>query len=329
MTDSDHEGMAWPSKAAYTEVPGGSALDVRGLTYRFDPDSLLFDNLSFSIQKGEFVSLLAPSGVGKTTLFRLIAGLLEPDAGEIRMSGGESALPGNGAGGGAGAGAQPGAGSGAGAGTQPQAGTGLSAPPRGKPERLGLAGYMPQRDGLMPWRTVLDNAALGLEVAGMPKGEARRRVRELLPSFGLEQSADRLPAELSGGMRQRVSFLRTLLAGQELLLLDEPFSALDAMTRLDMQEWLLQVWEEHRKTILFITHDVDEALFLSDRVLVAGTSPISRLEEFRVPLGRPRKSEAMLDASLLPAKREILQLLRAGKPVGPNSGGTREGGGRV
>ncbi len=315
MTDCDQGGKAGPPKAAYTPDPGVAALEVRGLTYRFDPDSLLFDNLSFSIQKGEFVSLLAPSGVGKTTLFRLIAGLLEPDAGEIRLSGGESALPG----------------AGAGAGAQPEAGTGsgFTAPLRGKPKRLGLAGYMPQRDGLMPWRTVLDNAALGLEVGGMPKGEARRRVRELLPSFGLEQSADRLPAELSGGMRQRVSFLRTLLAGQELLLLDEPFSALDAMTRLDMQEWLLQVWEEHRKTILFITHDVDEALFLSDRVLVAGTSPISRLEEFRVPLGRPRKSEAMLDASLLPAKREILQLLRAGKPVGQNSGGTQEGGGRV
>lgn len=315
MTDCDHEGTAWPSKAVHTGVPEAAALDVRGLTYRFDPDSLLFDNLSFSIQKGEFVSLLAPSGVGKTTLFRLIAGLLEPDAGEIRLSGGESALPG--------------AEAGTGAGVQLGTGSGLTAPPRGKPKRLGLAGYMPQRDGLMPWRTVLDNAALGLEVAGMPKGEARRRVRELLPSFGLEQSADRLPAELSGGMRQRVSFLRTLLAGQELLLLDEPFSALDAMTRLDMQEWLLQVWEEHRKTILFITHDVDEALFLSDRVLVACTSPIGRLEEFRVPLGRPRKSEAMLDASLLPAKREILRLLRAGKAGGQNTGEPEEGGGRV
>ncbi len=313
MTDSDQEGKAGPPDAGYTPVTGAAALDVRGLTYRFDPDSLLFDNLSFSIQKGEFVSLLAPSGVGKTTLFRLIAGLLEPDAGEIRVSGGESALPG------AGGGIHPGPGS----------GTGLTAPPRGKPKRLGLAGYMPQRDGLMPWRTVLDNAALGLEVAGMPKGEARRRVRELLPSFGLEQSADRLPAELSGGMRQRVSFLRTLLAGQELLLLDEPFSALDAMTRLDMQEWLLQVWEEHRKTILFITHDVDEALFLSDRVLVASTSPIGRLEEFRVPLDRPRKSEAMLDASLLPAKREILRLLRAGKSGGQNPGEPEEGGGSV
>ncbi len=317
MTDCDQEGKERPPEAACTTVPGAAALDVRGLTYRFDPDSLLFDNLSFSIQKGEFVSLLAPSGVGKTTLFRLIAGLLEPDAGEIRLSGGEPGLPGAGAG--AGAGAQTGAGT----------GSGLTAPPRGKPKRLGLAGYMPQRDGLMPWRTVLDNAALGLEVAGMPKGEARRRVRELLPSFGLEQSAYRLPAELSGGMRQRVSFLRTLLAGQELLLLDEPFSALDAMTRLDMQEWLLQVWEEHRKTILFITHDVDEALFLSDRVLVACTSPIGRLEEFRVPLERPRKSEAMLDASLLPAKREILRLLRAGKAGEQNTGEPEEGGGRV
>lgn len=316
MTDPVQEGMPGQWGAEYTPSPAAAALDVQGLTYRFDPDSLLFDNLSFSIRKGEFVSLLAPSGVGKTTLFRLIAGLLEPDAGDIRVSGGESAFPGTGAG----AGAQPGAGTGMG----PTA-------PRSKPKRLGQAGYMPQRDSLMPWRTVLDNAALGLEVAGVAKGEARRKVRELLPSFGLEQSADRLPAELSGGMRQRVSFLRTLLAGQELLLLDEPFSALDAMTRLDMQEWLLQIWEEHRKTILFITHDVDEALFLSDRVLVATASPISRLEEFRVPLNRPRSGEALLDATLLPAKREIMRLLRAGRSGEPQPGSPepQEGGGRI
>ncbi|MDF2938426.1 MAG: transporter related [Paenibacillaceae bacterium] len=292
----DQEGMAGERGAGAVREQPAAALEIQGLTYRFDPDSLLFDNLSFSISKGEFVSLVAPSGGGKTTLFRLIAGLLEPDAGSIRVAGGGTGRP-----------------------ARPE--------PSAKSARLGLSGYMPQRDSLMPWRTVLDNAALGLEVAGLAKGEARRRVRELLPSFGLEGSAHRLPAELSGGMRQRVSFLRTLLAGQELLLLDEPFSALDAMTRLDMQEWLLQVWEEHKKTILFITHDVDEALFLSDRVLVASTTPIVRLEEFRVPLTRPRSGEAMLDATLLPAKREILRLLRASRSAEMPAGGAPEEGG--
>lgn len=290
MTVPDREGMALAGKAGMETAPDHKpALEVNRLTYRFDRNSLLFENLSFAIRQGEFVSLLAPSGLGKTTLFRLIAGLLEPDAGEIRIAGAE-------------------------------------APAGAAPGRLGRAGYMPQRDCLMPWRTVQENAALGLEVAGVAKGEARRRATELLPSFGLEGSANRLPAELSGGMRQRVSFLRTLLAGQELLLLDEPFSALDAMTRLDMQEWLLQVWEEHKKTILFITHDVDEALFLSDRVLVAYASPITRLEEFRVPLSRPRSGEALLDATLLPAKREILRLLRGGKAAQAQSAAAEGGG---
>lgn len=276
---------------------GEAALEVRGLTYRFDRNSLLFDNLSFGIGKREFVSLLAPSGLGKTTLFRLIAGLLEPDAGEIRLAPGEAAAP-------------------------PKRG------PAGGASRLGRVGYMPQRDCLMPWRTVLENAALGLEVAGVAKAEARRRVEELLPSFGLEGSGNRLPAELSGGMRQRVSFLRTLLAGHELLLLDEPFSALDAMTRLDLQEWLLQVWEKHKKTVLFITHDVDEALFLSDRVLVAYASPIVRLEEFRVPLSRPRSGEALWDDAVQSVKREIFRLLRGDK-AGDSRSFLTEGGGQT
>lgn len=314
MTDPDQERLAGTKGAGALPDHNVAALEVQGLTYRFDGHSLLFDNLSFSIRKGEFVSLLAPSGVGKTTLFRLIAGLLEPDAGEIRVAGGPGGTAGRSA---------P-----AVEGAAAPAGKSAAAVSAAKPGRLGLAGYMPQRDSLMPWRTVLDNAALGLEVAGVAKGEARRRVRELLPSFGLEGSAGRLPADLSGGMRQRVSFLRTLLAGQELLLLDEPFSALDAMTRLDMQEWLLQVWEEHKKTILFITHDVDEALFLSDRVLVACATPIASLAEFRVPLTRPRSSDSLLDATLLPAKGEILRLLREGRagkqqPVAPEEGGGR------
>ena len=134
----------------------------------------------------------------------------------------------------------------------------------------------------MPWRTVLDNASLGLELLGITKREARRQVLEQLPVLGLEGTEHKYPHELSGGMRQRVSFLRSLLGGGELLLLDEPFSALDAMTRMSMQEWLLQVWERHRKTILFVTHDVDEALLLSDRVLIAVESPVSTLKEIAV-----------------------------------------------
>lgn len=168
---------------------------------------------------------------------------------------------------------------------------------------------MPQRDCLMPWRSVLDNAALGLELSGVSRQEARRQVRELLPSFGLEGTEEKMPHELSGGMRQRVSFLRSLLSGGDPLLLDEPFSALDAMTRAGMQEWLLQIWEQHRKTVLFITHDVDEALLLSDRVLVASSSPISSLLEFEVALPRPRDYSAVLEPSFIQLKRQVLEQL--------------------
>ncbi|WP_246096264.1 ABC transporter ATP-binding protein [Paenibacillus sinopodophylli] len=241
------------------------ALSVENLSYSFAGGVSLFRGLGFSIREGEFVSLLAPSGMGKTTLFRLLAGLLSPQAGTIKV--------------------------------------GSSGDSRGR------IGYMPQRDSLMPWRSVLDNAALGLELAGIPKREARRRVLELLPAFGLEGTEAKRPHELSGGMRQRVSFLRSVLGGGNVLLLDEPFSALDAMTRIHMQQWLLQVWEKHRKTILFITHDIDEALLLSDRVLVAAHSPVSFLEELTISLPRPRTYETVLDDSFASLKRQAMGLL--------------------
>lgn len=135
---------------------------------------------------------------------------------------------------------------------------------------------------------------------------------ELLPAFGLSGTEAKRPHELSGGMRQRVSFLRSMLSGGDLLLLDEPFSALDAMTRVSMQEWLLQVWEQHRKTILFITHDIDEALLLSDRVLVAAESPVSSLKELVISLPRPRTYEAVLNDSFIQLKRQALELLGKG-----------------
>jgi putative hydroxymethylpyrimidine transport system ATP-binding protein len=246
------------------------ALSVRGLTYAFPGEPPLFDALDFDIREGEFVSLLAPSGIGKTTLFRLLAGLLAPSTGTIVVGESESSAA--------------------------------------AASKLGNIGYMPQRDCLMPWRTVLDNASLGLELLGITKREARRQVLEQLPVLGLEGTEHKYPHELSGGMRQRVSFLRSLLGGGELLLLDEPFSALDAMTRMSMQEWLLQVWERHRKTILFVTHDVDEALLLSDRVLIAVESPVSTLKELAVKLPRPRTYDAVMDGEFINLKRRVLGL---------------------
>ncbi|SDX82231.1 putative hydroxymethylpyrimidine transport system ATP-binding protein [Paenibacillus sp. CF384] len=260
-----------------------AALSVRGLSFSFPQESPLFESLSFTIKQGEFVSILAASGIGKTTLFRLLSGLLAPTAGTIAIGA---------------------------AGDSATAAT-----------KLGKIGYMPQKDCLLPWRSVLDNAAIGLELHGTSKREARRQVVELLPGLGLEGTENKYPHELSGGMRQRVSFLRSLLGGGELFLLDEPFSALDAMTRISMQEWLLQVWEQHRKTILFITHDVDEALLLSDRVLVAAQSPITMLRELNVNLPRPRGYEAALDETFIGLKRQLLDWIGFG--VGRSNGGVK------
>lgn len=267
--------------------PGGPplALSVSGLTYAFKDELPLFAGLDFDIQAGQFVSFLAPSGMGKTTLFRLLAGLLSPQEGTIKL------------------------------------GSGGDAQADARNIRPGRIGYMPQRDSLMPWRSVLDNAALGLELAGTPKREARRQVLELLPAFGLEGTGAKRPHELSGGMRQRVSFLRSILGGGDLLLLDEPFSALDAMTRVSMQEWLLQVWEQHRKTILFITHDVDEALLLSDRVLIAAKTPVTALQELVIGLPRPRTYQHVLDESFISLKRQALELL--GRGTGSLEGAVR------
>ncbi|WP_256948421.1 ATP-binding cassette domain-containing protein, partial [Staphylococcus aureus] len=143
----------------------------------------------------------------------------------------------------------------------------------------------------MPWRTVLEQGALPLEIQGLKGKDARRRVLDRLPSFGLEDVADKYPEELSGGMKQRVSLLRATMAGEKTLLLDEPFSKLDALTRVSMQEWLLEMWEKTELTIVFITHDLDEALLLADRVLLFPEKPLQAPIETVVPLTRPRNAE--------------------------------------
>lgn len=176
--------------------------------------------------------------------------------------------------------------------------------------RLGLSAYMPQKDLLLPWRTVLDNVVLGLEIQGADRETARAQALERLPSFGLSGFADVYPSALSGGMRQRAAFLRTLLLGQDLLLLDEPFGALDALTRAEMQEWLLGIWEATRPTVLFITHDVDEALLLSDRVYVLGPRPARVRESLRVEFPRPRHLDLVTSPEFATLKARLLALLR-------------------
>jgi ABC-type nitrate/sulfonate/bicarbonate transport system ATPase subunit len=158
-------------------------------------------------------------------------------------------------------------------------------------DRLGACAFMPQRDGLLPWRRIVDNATLGLELAGVPRSEARRRAEPLLERFGLGEFANAWPWQLSGGMRQRAAFLRTVITGRPAMLLDEPFGALDGITRTDLQQWLLDVWQEFRSTVVLITHDVAEAAFLADRVYVMSPRPGRIAEVVDIDLPRPRDVE--------------------------------------
>ncbi|WP_263701738.1 ABC transporter ATP-binding protein [Bacillus thuringiensis] len=171
-------------------------------------------------------------------------------------------------------------------------------------------GYMPQKDMLLPWRTIIENAALPLECQGVQKKEAQVKAKELLHKFGLQGYETKYPKDLSGGMRQRVSFIRTLLTGGEILLLDEPFSALDALTKATLQEWLFEQWKEWEKTILFITHDVEEALFLSNRILVVEQQPITTLTERIVPLDCNRTRKDLYKPEVLALKEELLSMLQ-------------------
>lgn len=180
---------------------------------------------------------------------------------------------------------------------------------RREANRLGRTGYMPQRDLLLPWRKLLDNITLGPEVMGRDLTQARREARELLPLFGLEGFENSYPAALSGGMRQRAALMRTFLCRQEIVLLDEPFGALDALTRRTMRKWLLEVWAQFRQTAIFVTHDVEEAVFLSDRIYVFSPRPGKIVHELEVNLPRPRPEHLNSDPRFVTYRDELLTSL--------------------
>lgn len=228
-------------------------------------------DLNFQVSAGEFVTIIGPSGCGKSTLFRLLSGLEQPDDGAIQLDGEQL---------------------------------------EHEATRRGRFGYMPQRDALLPWRTVIDNVILGAELAGENRQAARNQARELLPHFGLDGFEEAWPSMLSGGMRQRAALLRTFLSDREILLLDEPFGALDALTRRTLQQWLLDIQSRFRKTILFITHDIDEAILLGDRVLVFSPRPGRIVAEVPISLERPRHAETTLEAPFLAHKRDVMSHLQ-------------------
>jgi ABC-type nitrate/sulfonate/bicarbonate transport system ATPase subunit len=207
------------------------AIELRDVAKTFG-QVVALAGIGLSVSRHSRVGIVGPSGGGKTTLLQIVAGLLEADAGLVRVEDATSAR-----------------------------------------QRLARCALMPQRDLLLPWRTALDNAAIALENRGLSRAEARNRTRPLFERFGLANFENARPAQLSGGMRQRVSFLRTLMAEKDVLLLDEPFGALDSITRAQMQEWLLQAMDAVPRTVLLVTHDVEEALLLSRRVVVLSERP--------------------------------------------------------
>jgi ABC-type nitrate/sulfonate/bicarbonate transport system ATPase subunit len=246
------------------------ALDHVSASYREGDDWLpVLDDISLSVAEGEFVSLIGPSGSGKSTLLDIVAGLSDPDHGQILLN--EVAAS--------------------------------------EDARLGKSAYMRQRDLLMPWRRALDNAAVALEVAGVPRREARRQAEERFPEFGLEGFENAYPAQLSGGMRQRVAFLRTILAGRPLLLLDEPFGALDALTRATMQDFLVDLLTREQRTVVLVTHDVEEAVFLADRVVAISHRPGQIVHEEIIALPRPRRRSLVTSEAFVAHKGAILRAI--------------------
>jgi len=182
----------------------------------------------------------------------------------------------------------------------------------------GMISYMPQQPALFPWRTIEENVLLATEIAGQVRDTAREEARHWLAKVGLAGFERAYPHMLSGGMQQRAAFLRALLAPQELMLLDEPFSALDALTRSEMQRWLLELWEENRRSVLFITHNIEEALLLSNRIYVFSGRPGSILQRVDIPFPRPRREEIIDSPEFLNLKRQLSQWMReeqAKKPL--------------
>ena len=230
-------------------VSGEVKIAVDGVHKRFQSGSGVVEALrdvTFSVQEGEFVCIIGSSGAGKTTLFRIIAGLEEPTSGTVRLDG------------------------------EPVDGPGTD------------RGMVFQEYGLFPWRTVLGNVTFGLEQRAMSGSARRERAREMIDLVGLGESKDSYPKELSGGMKQRVGIARALAVDPEILLMDEPFGSVDAQTKQRLHGELLDVWGETGKTVLFVTHDVDEAVTLADRVVVLTGSPGSVHEVVDVNLDRPR-----------------------------------------
>lgn len=230
-------------------------------------DNQVLQDISIHLEEGELVCVLGVSGVGKTTLFNILSGLVLPDQGHILL--------------------------------EDEDVTG----------KTGNLSYMLQKDLLLQHKTVLDNVALPLVLKGVKKKVAREQAAAYFKQFGLEGTEMKYPSQLSGGMRQRAALLRTYMCGDRVALLDEPFSALDTLTRTAVQEWYLGVMEEIKLSTLFITHDIDEAILLSDRIYIMSGKPAIISAELVIEEPKPRDGEFLLSDTFLAYKRKIKSLL--------------------
>jgi len=250
-------------------------LEVRELKKEFQPLSgppvVALGSVSFRVEAGQFVSIVGPSGCGKSTLLQVIAGLLRPTAGQVLLHGLEVTGP---------------------------------------PEGLILL-FQEYNKSLMAWRSVLKNVRFGLENRpGIPRSRMDAEARRYIELVGLTGFERHYPWELSGGMQQRVAIARALVRRPEVLLMDEPFGSLDALTRIELEDSLLRLWDSLRATILFVTHDIEEAVYLSDRVYVLSRRPAQVIEEIEVKLERPRNQlTTREDPRFIQARHHIFELI--------------------
>jgi NitT/TauT family transport system ATP-binding protein len=278
MTGPEQRASTVPQSAAGPAQQGvGPAVSLTGVSKRFQlpgRELLALHDISFEMGDGEFVSVIGPSGCGKSTLLRLVAGLIEPSAGTITIAG----------------------------------------EPPGLARARRELGFVFQEPTLLPWRTALENVTLLLEVARRgTAAERRQRGLELLELVGLRDFADARPAKLSGGMQRRVGIARALALDPRILLLDEPFGALDEITRQRMNMELLNIWTQRATTALLVTHNVGEAVFLSDRVLVMATGPGRMAAEVKVELPRPRHLDLLEDQEFFALSARLTRLLHSGE----------------
>ena len=251
-------------------MPDQAYLQVNGVSKKFGAGETAvaaLDQISFTLDKGRFLSILGPSGCGKSTLFNIIAGLMAPDDGTVTL-GGQSLVM-----------------------------------------NPGMTGYMLQKDLLLPWRTIADNIILPRTLRGISRRKALQEAASDVQACGLTNLLNRRPDELSGGQRQRAALVRTLQTGKEMLLLDEPFGALDPITRLHLQELLMTLCIRKGRTVLFVTHDVDEALLLSDEILLMGSSPGRIIAHYSLPQEKPRTIRTLALPAKVAMKTEIITLL--------------------